>query len=58
MHKFIDVFNKLNINEDLRKLFSDVDVEKITAPSDYSYLVIYIISGHIIDRASIMCSAT
>ena len=53
MHKFIDVFNKLNMDENLRKLFSDVDVEKITAPSDYSYLVIYIISGHIIDRASI-----
>lgn len=48
--KFFHVFPTLRADDDVRLLFSDVEVKKITTNSRRDFLNIYIFSRHLIQK--------
>ncbi len=53
MKAFQEVFPSLQIKEDIRDLFGQVQVERISAPKDRSILRVYLCSGHLIEKDDI-----
>ena len=51
--KFFHVFPTLRADDDVRLLFSDVEVKKITTNSRRDFLNIYIFSRHLIQKKQI-----
>ena len=51
--KFFDVFPTLKVNQEMRTLFENVEVTKVTTNSDRTYLRIYFISMHLISKKHI-----
>lgn len=50
---FFETFDKLSADGELKKLFEDVDVEKLIASKDSGDIHIYIRSSHLISRSNI-----
>ena len=51
--KFFHVFQTLKADDDVRLLFSDVEVKKITTNSRRDFLNVYIFSRHLIQKKQI-----
>ena len=56
--KFFHVFPTLRADDDVRLLFSDVEVKKITTNSRRDFLNIYIFSRHLIQKKQIFSDGT
>ena len=52
--RFFEVFNTLSTDEDLRILFFETDVRKISVNHNKTLLRIYITSDHIIEKKEIL----
>ena len=50
MKKFFDVFPTLKVNNEMRALFTDVEVTKVATNADRDYLRVHIYSTHIIQK--------
>ena len=56
--KFFDVFPTLQVNEELRTLFADVQVTKVASNADRDYLRVHILSMHLIGKRYIYAMET
>ncbi len=52
--KFFDVFPTLKLSDQLRGLFQDVFVEKVTTNADRTYLHIHMVSHHLIQKKNVL----
>ena len=50
---FFDVFPTLKVEEEVRTLFQEVEVEKITSTSRKDYIKVHIFSTHLISRKKV-----
>ena len=50
---FFEIFNTLNVDSDLKTMFSEVKVKKVSVNHNRSLLRVYIISKHLIDKRDI-----
>ena len=48
--KFFEVFPTLKVNQEMKNLFEDVDVTKVTTNSDRVYLHVHLKSTHLLPK--------
>ena len=53
MKKFFDVFQNLKLKDDIKALFEDVTVIKITTNRDHTKMRVYIESSRLIEKSAI-----
>ena len=50
---FFEVFPTLKVSEDMRTLFGDVEVTKVATNPDRTYLHIYFLSAHLLEKRAV-----
>lgn len=48
--KFFDVFSTLKVNQEIRTLFTEIEVEKVTTNAERDYLHIYLFATHLLQK--------